>query len=70
VCTYKGPYEEAGDIWKAALQWVTDNGYVPAGAPMEVFLKSKGDKVPPAEYITEIRMPVKKAEAKPEQGGK
>jgi effector-binding domain-containing protein len=70
VCTYKGPYEGSGDIWKAALQWVTDNGYVPDGAPMEVFLKSQGDKVPPAEYITEIRMPVKKAEAKPAPGGK
>jgi len=69
-CTYKGPYEASGDIWKACMKWVTDNGYEYAGAPMEVFLKSQGDKVPPSEFVTEIRMPVKKAEAKPAEGAK
>ena len=70
LCTYKGPYEGSGEIWKICGKWVTDNGYVTAGAPIEVYLKSQGDKVPPSEYITEIRMPVKKAEAKPKEGGK
>jgi len=70
LCTYKGPYEGSGEIWKICGKWVTDNGYVTAGAPIEVYLKSQGDKVPPSEYITEIRIPVKKAEAKPEEGGK
>lgn len=70
VCTYKGPYEGSAEIWKTCDKWVTDNGYMFAGPPMEVFLKSQGDKVPPSEYITEIRIPVKKAEAKPVEGGK
>jgi effector-binding domain-containing protein len=70
LCTYKGPYEGSGEIWKICGKWVTDNGYVTAGAPIEVYLKSQGDKVPPSEYITEIRIPVKKVEAKPEEGGK
>jgi effector-binding domain-containing protein len=69
-CTYKGPYEGSGEIWKTCDQWVKDNGYTCVGAPMEVYVKNQGDKVPPAEYVTEIRMPVKKAEAKPAQGGK
>ena len=47
-----------------------DNGYANAGAPMEVYLRSQEDKVPPAEFLTEIRIPVKKAEAKPEEGSK
>jgi effector-binding domain-containing protein len=74
TCTYKGPYEASGDIWKACSKWVTDNGYVSTDAPMEVYLKSQADKVPPAEYMTEIRIPVKKAakmpETKPAEGGK
>lgn len=62
VAQYKGPYEGSGDIWHAIDKWVTDNGYEFAGPPMEVFLKNPGDKVPPAEFLTEIRVPVKKKE--------
>ncbi|MBU0507218.1 GyrI-like domain-containing protein [bacterium] len=62
VAQYKGPYEASGEIWKALDQWVKDNGYVPAGAPMEVYLKGPGDKVEPTEFMTEIRMPVMKME--------
>jgi effector-binding domain-containing protein len=69
-CTYKGPYEGSGEIWKSCDKWVTDHGYACSGAPMEVYIRSQGDKVPPSEYLTEIRIPVKKAEAKPEEGGK
>ena len=62
VVQYKGPYEGATDVWNAVGKWITDNGYESAGAPMEVYLKSQGDNVPPSEYLTEIRWPVKKAE--------
>jgi effector-binding domain-containing protein len=70
VCTYKGPYEESGDIWKQCDKWVKDNGYINAGAPMEVYLVSEAQKVAPADYITEIRIPVKKTETKPAEGNK
>jgi effector-binding domain-containing protein len=70
LCTYQGPYEGSGEIWKTCIKWVTDNGYVYNGPPLEVYIRSQGDKVPPSEYLTEIRVPVKKAEAKPAEGGK
>lgn len=67
VVQYKGPYGQSDDIWTALGKWVTENGYEYSGAPMEVFLKSPGDNVPPSEYLTEIRWPVKKATPTPEK---
>ncbi|MDD5088935.1 MAG: GyrI-like domain-containing protein [bacterium] len=70
VVQYKGPYDGSGDIWIALDKWVKENGFESAGAPMEVYLKGPGDNVPPSEYLTEIRIPVKKiekAEPKPEK---
>lgn len=59
---YKGAYNASGDIWRAVDKWITDNGYEFAGNPMEIYLKNPGDNVPPAEYLTEIRVPVNKKE--------
>jgi effector-binding domain-containing protein len=70
LCTYKGPYEGSGEIWKTCDKWVTDNGYVCSGPPLEVYIRGQEAKILPSEYITEIRIPVKKAEAKPKEGGK
>lgn len=69
-CTYKGPYEGSGEAWLACDKWLKDNSYETAGAPMEVYLAGPADKVPPSEFLTEIRMPVKKIEAKPAEEGK
>jgi len=70
VAQYKGPYESSAEPWNAADKWATDNGYVGAGAPMEVYLVGPGEKVTPDQYLTEIRIPVKKAEAAPAEGQK
>jgi effector-binding domain-containing protein len=70
LCTYKGPYEGSGEIWKTCDKWVTDNGYVCSGPPLEVYIRSQANKVLPSEYVTEIRIPVKKVEAKSKEGGK
>jgi len=59
---YKGPYEGSANIWNAMSAWVAEHGYEIASAPMEVYLKGPGDNAQPADYLTEIRMPVKKAE--------
>ncbi|RPH95170.1 GyrI-like domain-containing protein [candidate division KSB1 bacterium] len=64
VVQFKGAYNQSRDVWQAFKKWIPDNGYIPTGAPMEVYLKTAEDKVPPEEFITEIRQPVKKAEEK------
>ncbi|MFZ5434115.1 MAG: GyrI-like domain-containing protein [Calditrichota bacterium] len=62
VVQYKGPYEGSADVWHAIDKWVIDNGYDYNGAPMEVYIKGPGDQVEPSEFLTEIRVPVKKKE--------
>ncbi len=64
VVQYTGDYNESGPIWNALQKWITDNGYIMAGAPMEVYLKGPHETQKPEEYLTEIRWPVKKAEPK------
>jgi effector-binding domain-containing protein len=67
VVQYLGPYDGSMEIWMALGKWVKERGYVPAGPPMEMYLKGPKDTQKPEEYLTEIRQPVKKAETKPEE---
>ena len=60
VLKYQGPYEESAAMWGAIDKWIIAQGYQFAGPPMEVYIKGPGDKVSPAEYLTEIRVPVMK----------
>jgi effector-binding domain-containing protein len=66
VAQYKGPYESSDYIWNAVDKWIAAHNLVTAGAPSEVYLKGPSDNVPPAEFITEIRIPVKPVEPKKE----
>lgn len=67
VLRYQGPYSESARFWDTIKQWVPEKGYEFAGAPMEVYFKGPGDaNLPPSEYVTEIRMPVRKAAKQPE----
>jgi effector-binding domain-containing protein len=61
---YQGPYEEGNNAWTAVMGWTAKNGYEMAGPPMEVYLKGPMDVKDAKEYLTEIRLPVKKVEAK------
>ena len=60
VVRYKGPYESSMQVWGTLGKWIEDNGYKPVGAPTEVFLRSPADRIPPDQYVTEIRLPVVK----------
>ena len=62
VAQFSGPYEGSGDIYAALMKWIPEHGYQFAGPPVEIYLKSEHDKVKPADYLTEIRFPVTKAE--------
>jgi effector-binding domain-containing protein len=66
VVQYEGAYDEADDIWTAVDKWITANGYSQAGPPSEVYFKGPKETKNPAEYLTEIRQPVMKAEGKKE----
>ena len=62
ACTiYKGPYENIGEAYSAIMSWTEDNGYQITGPDRELYLTSPADTDDPAQYVTEIQFPVKKA---------
>jgi effector-binding domain-containing protein len=67
---FTGPYEGSGEIYDALMKWIPEHGYRFDGPPREIYLKSEHDKVPPAEFLTEVQFPVKKAEAPKTDEGK
>lgn len=54
---YTGPYEEMAPVYADMEAWVRANGYELAGPPEEVYCSDPADTAP-ADYVTEIRMPV------------
>ena len=67
--SYEGSYEEGNNAWTTAMDWVKANGYEWVGPPMEVYLKGPMDVKDSKQFLTEIRIPVKKAEVKAAEGG-
>ena len=60
---YKGPYDEIGPAYDEVMNWVASHGYQPSGAPREAYLNSPDEVKSPAEYLTEVVRPVRKAAA-------
>ena len=60
---HKGPYENFNQAYKALMNWLEANGYQISGPNREIYLKGPGRflKGNPADYVTEIQLPVKKA---------
>jgi effector-binding domain-containing protein len=50
---HKGSYEEIPPAYHAVSEWMTANGYEPAGPPCEVYLNDPRE-VPVSEQLTEV----------------
>lgn len=55
---HKGPYETVAPTYEMLWRWIGENGYVPAGPPMERYYSDPAE-VPPEEYLTEVVVPVR-----------
>jgi len=53
-----GPYEELGAAYRALTEWIDRNRLEAAGPVQERYLNGPGDRVPPAEYRTEVEIPI------------
>ena len=53
-----GPYEELGAAYRALTEWIDRNGLESAGPVQERYLNGPGDGVTPAEYRTEVEIPI------------
>jgi effector-binding domain-containing protein len=53
-----GPYEDLGGAYRALTEWIDRNGLEVAGPVQERYLNGPGDLVSPAEYRTEVEIPI------------
>jgi len=58
---HRGPYETIGEAYTALMRWCEANSYELAGPDREVYLTSPNDTDDPANYVTELQQPVRKA---------
>ena len=59
--TLEGSYEGLSDAYSHLIQWIETNGYHFAGPNREVYIKGPGLLTKPANYVTELQVPVEKA---------
>ncbi len=58
-----GPYEDLGEAYRAINDWVEREGVDGAGPLHERYLNGPGDVASPAEYRTEVDLPIVAAPA-------
>jgi effector-binding domain-containing protein len=56
---HTGSYAQIGEAWHRLMAWMGANGYRMCDACSEVYLNDP-DRVPEAELLTELRLPVEK----------
>ncbi len=57
--TYKGSYEQIGEVNEAVANWIADNNYELDGAMFNIYHVSPHETKNPEEWVTEVCYPVK-----------
>ena len=58
VAIHVGPYDTLGDTHAAVEQWIRAQGLQAAGAPWETYLTDPGEVPDPAQWRTEVVVPL------------
>ncbi|MBM3146398.1 MAG: GyrI-like domain-containing protein [Actinobacteria bacterium] len=58
VTIHEGSYQEIGAGYTALTEELNSLGYAVTGPASEVYLTGSADGVPPADYVTEVRVPI------------
>lgn len=59
LCVYhKGSYDRLGEAYAYLMNYAQANGYTISGLPRECYIDGVWNKEDPAEYLTEIELPV------------
>lgn len=53
-----GPYQDLGTAYTALTDWVERNGFEAAGPVQERYLNGPGDAATPADFRTEVEIPI------------
>ncbi|AIQ63980.1 transcriptional regulator [Paenibacillus stellifer] len=60
VAFHKGPFEEMSEAYRALGIWMSESGYRISGNTRAIYHKGPWSESDPAEYLTEIQIPVSK----------
>ncbi|AIQ13053.1 MerR family transcriptional regulator [Paenibacillus durus] len=63
VLFHSGPFEEMSKAYHALGVWMSENGYGMAGPTRAIYHKGPWSEKNPADYLTEIQVPVAKGES-------
>ena len=58
VTRHRGPYDQIGGVYTALFEWAARTGHRPAGNPREVYLNSPDEVASPADFLTEVILPI------------
>ena len=53
TCLYKGSYQEVGSAYETLSTWIKENGYIPTGIALEIYLNDPAN-TPPDQLLTKI----------------
>jgi effector-binding domain-containing protein len=56
--THTGPYETVGQAYQALFAWLNEQGHQLAGPARELYLVGPDSGKLPAEYVTEVQLPI------------
>lgn len=57
---FQGGYDGFNQVYRALMEWVEKNNRQISGPTREIYLRGPGDTKNPAEYVTEVQLPVSK----------
>lgn len=60
MTVHHGGYSTLSEAYGAIVTWIAENGYVIAGAPFELYVKTQFDSLSAEDWETEIYFPVQK----------
>jgi len=61
VCLqHRGPYETLRETYNQLFNWIEQNGYAPVDNPRESYIDGIWNKEDPADWLTEVQVPVEK----------
>lgn len=58
VLVYRGPYDGIGPMYTKLFAWIGQHGYRETGPPREIYLNGPDDVKSPADYLTQLVVPV------------
>jgi DNA-binding transcriptional MerR regulator len=55
---HRGPYATIGASYNALFAWIAENGYTPVDHPRESYIDGIWNREDPADWLTEVQVPV------------